>query len=82
MLAMSGADLNAKNKNDETPSGKKQQQQFLSLSFQLTIVDKFEPNSKPHFQQQALNFIQLTTRGICLNENAKNFFHMLLRIIH
>lgn len=33
MLAMSGADLNAKNKNDETPSGKKKEREKLSHMF-------------------------------------------------
>lgn len=29
MLAMSGADLNAKNKNDETPSGKEKKRRIF-----------------------------------------------------
>lgn len=38
MLAMSGADLNAKNKNDETPSGKAHCFFFLQLLFLLLLV--------------------------------------------
>lgn len=43
MLAMSGADLNAKNKNDETPSGKRN---WYTLALNNLFSALLNPNQR------------------------------------